>query len=184
MRMRRLGANGPELSVIGLGAWEAGGDAWGANPADQEVVRAFHAGFDAGIKWVDTAEVYGKGVSERLVGAALVGRREDLIVATKVGPSPEGTGFRPEQVRAACDASLARLGIDVIDVYQLHWPDETGRPRRGDVGRHGGAGHGGEGPLRSGSRTSTRTCSSAACRSIMWCPCSRSSRCWRWRTAT
>jgi aryl-alcohol dehydrogenase-like predicted oxidoreductase len=128
MRMRRLGAHGPELSVIGLGAWEAGGDAWGANPADEEVVRAFHAGFDAGITWVDTAEVYGKGVSERLVGAALVGRRDDLVVATKVGPSPEGTGFRPEQVRAACDASLARLGIDAIDVYQLHWPDETGVP--------------------------------------------------------
>ena len=98
------------------------------NPADQEVVRAFHAGFDAGITWVDTAEVYGKGVSERLVGTALVGRREDLIVATKVGPSPEGTGFRPEQVRAACDASLASLGIDAIDLYQLHWPDETGVP--------------------------------------------------------
>jgi aryl-alcohol dehydrogenase-like predicted oxidoreductase len=77
------------------------------------------------------------------VGSALVGRREDLIVATKVGPSPEGTGFRPEQVRAACDASLARLGIDAIDVYQLHWPDETAS-RRGDLGRHGGAGHGGK----------------------------------------
>ena len=51
-----------------------------------------------------------------------------MIVATKVGPSPEGTGFRPEQVRAACDASLARLGIDAIDLYQLHWPDETGVP--------------------------------------------------------
>jgi aryl-alcohol dehydrogenase-like predicted oxidoreductase len=128
MRTRRLGANGPEISVIGLGAWEAGGDAWGANPADDDVVRAFHAAFEAGITWVDTAEVYGKGESERLVSKAVAGRREDVVVASKVAPSPEGTGFAPEQVRAACDASLRRLDIDALDLYQLHWPDETGVP--------------------------------------------------------
>jgi aryl-alcohol dehydrogenase-like predicted oxidoreductase len=128
MLTRPLGAHGPELSVIGLGAWEAGGDAWGANPEDEEIVRAFHAAFDAGVTWVDTAEVYGSGVSERIVGAAVVGRRDELVVATKVGPQPEGTGFRPEQIRAACDASLERLDIDVIDLYQLHWPDESGIP--------------------------------------------------------
>jgi aryl-alcohol dehydrogenase-like predicted oxidoreductase len=128
MRTRRLGAHGPELSVIGLGAWEAGGDAWGANPDDADIVRAFHAAFDEGVTWVDTAEVYGSGVSERLVGHAVAGRRDDLVVASKVGPQPEGSGFRPEQVRAACDASLGRLGIDVIDLYQLHWPDESGVP--------------------------------------------------------
>jgi aryl-alcohol dehydrogenase-like predicted oxidoreductase len=128
MRTRRLGTHGPEISVIGLGAWEAGGDAWGANPADDDVVRAFHAAFDAGITWVDTAEVYGSGESERLVGKALAGRRDDVVVASKVAPSPEGTGFAPDQVRAACDASLGRLGIDALDLYQLHWPDENGVP--------------------------------------------------------
>jgi aryl-alcohol dehydrogenase-like predicted oxidoreductase len=128
MLTRRLGLHGPEISMIGLGAWEAGGDAWGANPDDDEIVRAFHAAFDAGVTWVDTAEVYGKGESERLVGKAIVGRRDDLVVATKVGPKPEGTGFRPEEIRAACDASLGRLGIDAIDVYQLHWPDDSGVP--------------------------------------------------------
>ncbi|HEX3299346.1 MAG TPA: aldo/keto reductase [Actinomycetota bacterium] len=128
MRTRRLGANGPEISVIGLGAWEAGGDAWGANPADDDVVRAFHAAFDAGITWVDTAEVYGSGESERLVGKALDGRRDDVVAASKVAPAPEGSGFRPEAVKAACDASLGRLGIDALDLYQLHWPDETGVP--------------------------------------------------------
>jgi aryl-alcohol dehydrogenase-like predicted oxidoreductase len=128
MRTRRLGTHGPEISVIGLGAWEAGGDAWGANPADDDVVRAFHAAFDAGITWVDTAEVYGSGESERLVGKALAGRRDDVVVASKVAPSPEGTGFAPDQVRAACDASLGRLGIDELDLYQLHWPDENGVP--------------------------------------------------------
>jgi len=120
--------NGPNISVIGLGAWEAGGDAWGANPAEEDIVRAYHAAFDAGVTWVDTAEVYGSGVSERIVGKALAGRRDELVVATKVAPSDGGTGFRPDQVRAACDASLERLGIDVIDVYQLHWPDESGVP--------------------------------------------------------
>ena len=114
--------------MIGLGAWEAGGDAWGANPADDDVVRAFHEAFDAGITWVDTAEVYGSGESERLVGKALAGRRDDIVVASKVAPSPEGTGFTPEQVRAACDASLGRLGVDTLDLYQLHWPDENGVP--------------------------------------------------------
>src|SRR5215210_1547687 len=114
MQMRRLGAGGPVISVIGLGAWEAGGDMWGANPADDEVVGAFHAAFDAGVTWVDTAEVYGKGVSERIVGKAIVGRRDDLVIATKVAPAPEGSGFLPEQVHAACDASLGRLGIDAI----------------------------------------------------------------------
>jgi aryl-alcohol dehydrogenase-like predicted oxidoreductase len=128
MRTRRLGTHGPEISVVGLGAWEAGGDAWGANPADDDVVRAFHEAFDAGITWVDTAEVYGSGESERLVGKALAGRRDDIVVASKVAPSPEGTGFAPEQVRAACDASLGRLGVDTLDLYQLHWPDENGVP--------------------------------------------------------
>jgi aryl-alcohol dehydrogenase-like predicted oxidoreductase len=128
MLTRRLGSQGPEISVIGLGAWEAGGDAWGANPEDDDIVRAFHAAFDAGVTWVDTAEVYGSGVSERLVGKAISGRRDDLVVATKVAPQPEGTGFRPDQVRAACDASLQRLGIEEIDLYQLHWPDGTDVP--------------------------------------------------------
>jgi aryl-alcohol dehydrogenase-like predicted oxidoreductase len=128
MRTQRLGAKGPELSVIGFGAWEAGGDAWGPNRSESEVIDAIVAGIDAGMNWVDTAEVYGDGVSEMLVGKALAGRRDSVLLATKVAPAPEGTGFRPEQVRAACDASLGRLGIEMIDLYQLHWPDPTGVP--------------------------------------------------------
>jgi len=128
MRTRRLGSQGPDISVIGLGAWEAGGDAWGPNPDEADVVAAYHAAFDAGITWVDTAEVYGRGVSERIVGMALDGRRDEIVLATKVAPAPEGHGFRPEEVHAACDASLERLRTDAIDLYQLHWPDETGVP--------------------------------------------------------
>src|SRR5918996_1030512 len=94
MRTRQLGSNGPEISVIGYGAWEAGGDAWGPNESDQVVIDAIGAGIDAGITWIDTAEVYGDGQSEELVGRAIEGR-------------------------------LKRLGIDAIDLYQCHWPDEN-----------------------------------------------------------
>jgi aryl-alcohol dehydrogenase-like predicted oxidoreductase len=129
---------GPELSVIGFGAWEAGGVDWGPNRSESEVIDAIGAGLDAGMNWVDTAEVYGDGVSEMLVGKALAGRRDGTLLATKVAPAPQGTGFRPEQVRAACDASLGRLGIDVIDLYQLHWPDGTGVPVEDTWGAMGG----------------------------------------------
>ena len=128
MRTRRLGANGPEISLIGFGAWEAGGEQWGPNESEEIVIEAMRTALDGGIDWIDTAEVYGKGESERLVAKAIEGRRDDLVVATKVAPQPDGSGFRPEQVRAACDGSLGRLGIDHIDLYQLHWPDETGVP--------------------------------------------------------
>jgi aryl-alcohol dehydrogenase-like predicted oxidoreductase len=116
------------MSVIGFGAWEAGGDAWGANESKNAVIDAMGAGLDAGMTWIDTAEVYGKGVSEGLVGRAVAGRRDQVVVASKLGPAPEGSGFRPDEVRAGCEASLTRLGIDVIDLYQLHWPDSTGVP--------------------------------------------------------
>jgi aryl-alcohol dehydrogenase-like predicted oxidoreductase len=128
MRTRRLGSDGPQISVIGFGAWEAGGDDWGANESDHAVIRAIHAGLDAGIDWIDTAEVYGDGESERLVGRAVDGRRDQVLIASKVAPADEGSGFRPEQVLSACDASLQRMAIDVIDLYQLHWPDPTGIP--------------------------------------------------------
>ena len=124
MRTRRLGSNGPTMSVIGYGAWEAGGDDWGANESDDAVIRAIHAGLDAGIDWIDTAEVYGNGESERLVGRAISDRRDQVLIASKVAPAPEGSGFRPEQIRAAHEASLGRLGLDVIDLYQLHWKDD------------------------------------------------------------
>jgi aryl-alcohol dehydrogenase-like predicted oxidoreductase len=128
MQTRQLGSAGPKISAIGYGAWEAGGADWGPNESEQAVIAAMHAALDAGIDWIDTAEVYGDGVSETLVGRALADRRDRALIATKVGPAPEGTGFRPDQVRAACDASLGRLGTDHIDLYQLHWPDETGVP--------------------------------------------------------
>jgi aryl-alcohol dehydrogenase-like predicted oxidoreductase len=127
MRRRRLGSQGPEMSVIGFGAWEAGGGSeWGQAPPQEQIVEAIAAIFDSGIDWIDTAEVYGKGRSEELVARAVGGRRDEVLIASKVAPSPEGTGFRPEQVRSACEKSLGRLQTDRLDLYQLHWPDGTG----------------------------------------------------------
>jgi aryl-alcohol dehydrogenase-like predicted oxidoreductase len=123
MRIRRLGSGGPEISVIGFGAWEAGGTEWGPNESDQVVIEAILAGLEAGITWIDTAEVYGDGKSEELVGRAVEGRRDALVIATKVAPRPDGSGFRRDEVRAACESNLKRLGTDRIDLYQLHWRD-------------------------------------------------------------
>jgi aryl-alcohol dehydrogenase-like predicted oxidoreductase len=127
MRHARLGSDGPELSVIGFGAWEAGGGTeWGRSPPEDQVLDAIRTVFDCGIDWIDTAEIYGRGRSEELVSKAVAGRREEILLATKVAPRPSGSGFRPEQVRAACQGSLRRLETDHLDVYQLHWPDESG----------------------------------------------------------
>ncbi len=129
MKTHRLGSAGPELSVVGFGAWEAGGGReWGQSPPGEQVLEAIRVVPDTGIDWIDTAEVYGGGRSEELVGRAIVGRRDELFIATKVAPSPEGSGFRPQEIAAAVRGSLRRLGIDHVDLYQLHWPDETGIP--------------------------------------------------------
>lgn len=129
MKLRKLGKQGPEVSVIGYGAWEIGGEAYGPNSGDDDVVAAIHSAIDSGINWIDTAEIYGKGNSERLVGLALTERRDDVLVATKVGPKPFGSGFEPGEVRGALEKSLARLRTDRVDLYQLHWyPDEDDWP--------------------------------------------------------
>jgi aryl-alcohol dehydrogenase-like predicted oxidoreductase len=125
MEMRKLGSQGPEISVVGYGAWQAGGDFWGPNESDEMVIAAIQAGLDSGMNWIDTAEVYGKGRSEELVGKALSGRRDEAFLFTKVAPRPGGTGFRPDQVKQAMQASLERLETDHVDLYQLHWPDRS-----------------------------------------------------------
>src|SRR5207344_922452 len=129
MRSNRLGSGGPELSVIGFGAWEAGGGSeWGHSPPEERVLEAIRTVFETGIDWIDTAEVYGRGRSEELVARAIAGRRDEVLIATKVAPRPAGSGFRAAQVRSACEGSLRRLGTDRVDLYQLHWPDERGVP--------------------------------------------------------
>ncbi len=127
METRRLGSDGPELSVVGFGAWEAGaGSEWGEAPPRERIVEAIRTVLDTEINWIDTAEVYGDGRSEELVGLAVTGHRDEVLIATKVAPGPEGSGFRAEQVRSACLDSLKRLHTGHIDLYQLHWPDDSG----------------------------------------------------------
>jgi aryl-alcohol dehydrogenase-like predicted oxidoreductase len=123
MQTKKLGSHGPNISVIGYGSWEAGGAGWGPNPADDQVIEAIHAGIRAGINWVDTAEIYGRGKSEELVGRALQGH-PDTLVFSKVAPEGPGTGFRKDQISRALEGSLSRLGRDHIDLYQLHWPTD------------------------------------------------------------
>ncbi|MGN6378912.1 MAG: aldo/keto reductase [Gaiellales bacterium] len=125
MRRRQLGRTGMAISVVGYGAWQAGGSSWGERRPDAEVIDAMRAAVDSGQNWIDTAEVYGSGVSERLVGQAIAGRRDEVFVFTKVAPIDEGSGLLPEQIHAAVRASLERLGIEHIDLYQLHWPEES-----------------------------------------------------------
>ena len=121
MQMRKLGSS--EISVIGFGAWEAGGAVWGEGPGDEGSIEAVRAALDAGITWVDTAEIYGNGRSETVVGKAIDGLEPRPFVATKVAASR--SGYTPAGVRKGAEGSLRRLGIDVIDLYQIHWPNET-----------------------------------------------------------
>ncbi len=132
VRKRPLGTSGLHITPIGLGTWAMGGGdwkfGWGAQD-DAESVRAIQAGLDAGIDWLDTAAIYGHGHSEELVGRAIAGRRHEVIVATKCGRVWEGDSreigksLRRDSVLAECDASLRRLKIDTIDLYQVHWPE-------------------------------------------------------------
>ncbi len=133
MRHRKLGIDGPEISVIGLGTWAIGGGdwpfGWGAQDersAIDTIVRAV----ELGINWIDTAAVYGFGQSERLVQKALSGipASQRPLVATKCGRVDNGDGtigksLLRQSVIAECEASLKRLGVDCIDLYQMHWPE-------------------------------------------------------------
>jgi aryl-alcohol dehydrogenase-like predicted oxidoreductase len=115
-----LGRGGPNVSVVGLGMWQAGGKAWGSDVRDADCRKAMERAVELGINLVDTAEAYGDGHSERVMSRAIrnVGR-DHVFVATKVG----GWHLRADDVKKACAASLKRLGVREIDLYQVHWPD-------------------------------------------------------------
>jgi aryl-alcohol dehydrogenase-like predicted oxidoreductase len=129
METRPLGRTALEISVVGLGGVElCGGDASQGEPTLADARAAVDAALESGINWIDTAEAYYDGRNEAFIGQVLKQLDDDLLVATKVSPSPDGTGFRPDEIRAACRGSLDRLGRDVIDLYFLHYPDETDVP--------------------------------------------------------
>jgi aryl-alcohol dehydrogenase-like predicted oxidoreductase len=126
MEQRTLGTNGPATSALGLGCWSMSGT-YGVSD-DAEALRTFDRALELGITFIDTADVYGDGHNETFVGRALAGRRERVLLATKFGRTfaasgARGVNGRPDYVRAACDASLRRLGVETIDLYYQHRVD-------------------------------------------------------------
>ncbi len=127
MRQRRLGGHGLVVSSLGLGCMGMS-EFYGALD-DAESVATIHRALDLGITLLDTADVYGPHANERLVGRAIAGQRDAIVLATKFGimrgpdPKSRGVNGRPEYVRASCDASLQRLGVDHIDLYYQHRVD-------------------------------------------------------------
>jgi aryl-alcohol dehydrogenase-like predicted oxidoreductase len=139
--MRRLGTSGLEITTVGFGAWAAGGGgwsfSWGPQDDDASIAAIRHA-VERGVNWIDTAAVYGLGHSEEVVGRFLhtLAPRERPFVFTKCGldwdesdpMKPSRRTLQPDSIRRECDASLRRLGVERIDLYQFHWPDEGGVP--------------------------------------------------------
>ncbi|MDQ3877093.1 MAG: aldo/keto reductase [Actinomycetota bacterium] len=139
MRTQRLGTNGPEITRVGFGAWAVGGGnkfGW-SGVDDDRSIEAIRSAIQNGVNWVDTAAFYGKGHSEDVVAKALapfeVG--EEVFVFTKCGLRWDPSGgpnaaprndLTPQSIRFECEQSLSRLKVERIDLFQFHWPDETG----------------------------------------------------------
>jgi aryl-alcohol dehydrogenase-like predicted oxidoreductase len=131
VRTTQLGRTGLEISRIGFGAWAIGGPeydwGWGEQD-DEQSIAAIHRALELGVNWIDTAAQYGFGHSEEVVGRAIAGLHERPLVFTK-GGQPEGPNrttlqtLKRDSLRRECEGSLRRLGIDAIDLYQLHFPN-------------------------------------------------------------
>jgi aryl-alcohol dehydrogenase-like predicted oxidoreductase len=124
MEYRSLGTTGWKVSEIGFGAWAIGGDVWGRTD-DAESMRALHRAIDLGVNFVDTADVYGDGHSERLVGRLRKERKEAIVVATKAGRRLDphvASGYDRANLTAFVERSLRNLDTDAIDLLQLHCP--------------------------------------------------------------
>jgi aryl-alcohol dehydrogenase-like predicted oxidoreductase len=138
---RSLGSSGVQITVTGFGAWAIGGGgwrySWGPQDDDASIATMRHS-LELGISWIDTAAVYGLGHSEEVIGRLLreLPPSERPLVFTKCGlvwderdPMAEPRRvLKPESIRKECEASLRRLGVQRIDLYQFHWPDQTGTP--------------------------------------------------------
>lgn len=118
MEYRKLGSTDIDISAVAMGCWPiVGGSTWGEQDEAQSVAT-IHAALDAGITFFDTAEAYGAGHSESLLGRELGARRREVVIASKVN----GDHLRPDDLRKSCEQSLRRLKTDTIDLYQIHWP--------------------------------------------------------------
>lgn len=130
MQTRQLGYTDLHLTTIGLGTWAIGGPwlyGWGTQD-DADSIATIQAALDLGINWIDTAAVYGLGHSEEVIGQAIKGRRDQVIIATKCGrvwnENKEVSGnLKAASIRREVEDSLRRLDVEVIDLYQIHWPD-------------------------------------------------------------
>ena len=118
MRYRKLGKSGIDVSVVAMGCWAIIGDATWGKQEEKESIETIEAAYDAGITFFDTAEGYGNGYSEHMLGKVFSGRRDRVVIGSKVSPNH----CARQQVRAACERSLRNLGTDYIDVYMIHWP--------------------------------------------------------------
>jgi len=147
MEKRSLGRSGLEITPVVFGAWAIGGWMWGGSD-EQDAISAITASIDSGINMIDTAAIYGMGDSERIVAKAIKGRRDKVLIATKCGMRWGGTEgsdawetvdnngqklvvhryANPKSIIEECENSLKRLDLDVIDLYQIHWPDTTTPP--------------------------------------------------------
>lgn len=131
MEKRALGWTGLKVSTVGLGTWAMGGAGWVGSwgpQDDKESIATIRRAIDLGVNWLDTAPIYGFGHCEEVIGQAVRGLHEKPLIATKCSRSWDANGkvfpnLKKETVRTAVEASLKRLRIDVIDLYQLHWPD-------------------------------------------------------------
>ena len=117
MELRALGTSAVKISPIIMGTWQAGKDMW-VGIDDPEIIKALRAAFETGITTIDTAEYYGHGHAERVIGEALADVRDQVVYATKVFANH----LKYDQVMEACRRSLKNLGTDYIDLYQIHWP--------------------------------------------------------------
>jgi aryl-alcohol dehydrogenase-like predicted oxidoreductase len=142
MNLRKLGQSELQITPIGIGSWALGGGkwefAWGA-PDDRESVIAIHAGLERGINWIDTAAVYGLGHSEEVVGRAVRGLSKRPYVFTKCSLVWDESGtishnLQASSIRREAEASLKRLGLDAIDLIQIHWPAWKGNPESASPG--------------------------------------------------
>lgn len=144
MQLRQLGESPVKVTPIIFGAWAIGGWMWGGTE-EKDAIDAINASIDNGVNTIDTAAIYGMGASEELVGKAIKGKRDKVVIATKCGmrwDTDEGTdpwpqadnegrpvvirkNSKPASIFYECEQSLKRLGVDVIDLYQIHWPDTS-----------------------------------------------------------
>jgi len=131
MQKRRLGSSDLQITIIGFGAWAIGGGGWNGSmgPQDEgDSIPAIHAAIDHGINWIDTAALYGLGHSEEVIARALKGRAPRPYVFTKCervwdADRRVGACLKAQSIRKECEDSLRRLQTDVIDLYQIHWPE-------------------------------------------------------------